>query len=92
MKYNPLYKWQYLSQIKSDLYETFRTTFWGCPKIIQHSKADQSILNSTQEPSTSSKYDLIPDAILIMPREWKNEYNSGITYYVDSLCQMWYQR
>jgi len=89
MKYNPLYKWQYLSQIKSDLYETFRTTFWGCPKIIQHSKADQSILNSTQEPSTSSKYDLIPDAILIMLESWKLAYNTIMKYDGYSWCQIW---
>ena len=92
MKYNPLYKWQYLSQIKLDLYETFRTTFWECPKMIQHSKVDQIILNSSQEPSTSSKYDHILDALLITLGSCKSAYTLGITYNVDSWCKFWYQR
>ena len=80
MKYNPLYKWQYLSQIKLDLYRTFKATLWGCPKIIQHSKVDQIILNSSQETSTSSKYDHILEALLIMLGSWKSAYNSRMTY------------
>ena len=61
LKFNPFYGGQYLSQIKLNLYKTFRKTFWGCPKMIQHSKVDQIILNSSQEPSMSSKYDYILD-------------------------------
>ena len=45
---------QYLSQIKSDLHETFRISSLGSLKMIQH---DDPILQvSSQEPSESSKY------------------------------------
>ena len=48
---------QYLSQIKSELHETFRISFWGYPKMIQHVKDDPILQVSSQEPSASSKYD-----------------------------------
>ena len=47
----------YLSQMKSDLHETFRITSWGSPKMNQHVKDDSILKVSSQEPSTSSKYD-----------------------------------
>ena len=31
---------EYLSQMKSDLHETFRISSWGSPKMIQHVKDD----------------------------------------------------
>ena len=49
---------KYLSQMKSYLHKTFRITSWGSPKMIQHIKDDPILKVSTQEPSTSSKYDL----------------------------------
>ena len=92
MKFNPLYKRQYLSQTNLGLYKSFMTAFWGCPKMIQHSKVDQIILNSSQKPSTSSKYDYILDALLIRLESWKLTYLSRMTYKVDSGCIIWYQR
>ena len=92
IKCNPLYKWQYIRQIKWNIYETFRTTYWGCPKMIQHSKVDPIILNSSQNPSTSSKYDHIFDALLIMLRNQKLAYNLIMAYYGYLWCKIWYQR
>ena len=91
MKYNPLYIQQYLSQIQLAIYKTFRKTFWECPKMIQHSKVDQIILNSSQEPSMSSKYDCAIDALLIMQGSWKSAYNSTMIYDGYLWCQSWYQ-
>ena len=51
-------------------------------------KYDQTPQNSSQELSMSYKHDCVLDALIIMLGSGKNEYNSGITYYVDSLCQM----
>ena len=48
--------------------------------MIQHSKVDQIILNSSQEPSTSSKYDHILDALLIMLGTWIWAYNSRMSF------------
>ena len=88
----PYIKRQYLSQIRLDLYETFRTTFWGCPKMIQHSKVDQIILNSSREPSMSFNYDHILDALLIMLGSWQLAHNLKMTFIIDSWCKIWYQR
>ena len=92
MKYSPFYKWQYIVQIKLDFYETLRANILGFYKIIQHCKVDQIILNSSQEPSTSFKYDHILDALLIMLGSWKSVYNSRMTYNVDLLCKFWHQK
>ena len=73
MKYNLLSKWQYISQIKLDLYKDFRTTCWGYQKMIQHNKAGQIIIKSIQEPSMSYKYNLFPclgDKIQDKTQEW----------------------
>ena len=51
-------------------------------------KDDPILQNSSQELSMSYKHDCVLDALIIMLGSGKNEYNSGITYYVDSLCQM----
>ena len=48
---------QYLSQMMSDLHETFRISSWGSPKMIQDFKDDLILQVSSQEPSASSKYD-----------------------------------
>ena len=69
----------------------FQENLLGCPKMIQHSKVDQIILNSSQEPPTSSKYDRILDALLITLVSWKLAYNSRMTYNVYSWCNLWYQ-
>ena len=52
----------------------------------------QILQNSSQDPSTSSKYDFVFDALIIMLESWKFEYNSGMTNYVNSWCQIYYQR
>ena len=83
---------KYISQFKLDLYKTFETTFWGCPKMIQHSRIDQIILKSSQQPSTSSKYDHILHALLIKLGSWKSAYNSRMTYNVVLWCKLWYKR
>ena len=57
-----------------------------------YTKDDQILQNSSQEPSMSSKYDCFLDVLIIMLGSWKCEYNSGMTNYVDSWCQIWYQR
>ena len=44
--------------MKSDLHETFRVSSWGSPKMIQHVKNDPILQVPSQEPSTSSKYEL----------------------------------
>ena len=43
--------------MKSDLHETFRKSSWVSPKMIQHVKDDPILEISSQEPSSSSKYD-----------------------------------
>ena len=58
--------------------------------MIQHKNFDQILLNSSQEPSTSSKYEHILDAILIMLGSWKSSYNSRLTWNVDLWCKIWY--
>ena len=55
-------------------------------------KNDQIFQNSSQEPSTSSKYDCVIDALIIMLGNCKFKYNSKLTNYVDSWCKLWYQR
>ena len=41
---------------------------------------DPILQNSSQEPSMSSKYNSIPDALLIMLVSEKSAYNSFLTY------------
>ena len=53
---------------------------------------DPILQNSSQGPSTSSKYDCVLDALIIMLGSWKFEYILDITNYVDSWSQIWYQR
>ena len=55
-------------------------------------KYDQILHIYCQEPSTSSKYDCVHHAFIVILTSWKFEYNSGVTNYVDSWCQIWYQR
>ena len=55
-------------------------------------KDDPVLQNSSQEPPMSSKYDCVLDALIIMLGSWKLAYNSRLAYYVDSWCQIWYQR
>ena len=74
---------QYLSQMKSELHETFRITYWGSPKMIQHFKDDPIFQGSSQEPSTYSKYGLrgrgVLDTLLSMVESW----NSRDAYHDD---------
>ena len=51
-------------------------------------KYDQMLQNSSQELSTCSLYDCVPDALVIMLGSWEFEYNSGMMNYVDSWCQI----
>ena len=44
---------------------------------------DQILQNSSQEPPTSSKYNSVLDALIIMQGSWKIEYNSVMAKYVD---------
>ena len=67
--------------------ETFRTTFWGCPKMIQCSKMGRIILISSQEPSTASKYGHILYARLIILGSWNSAYNSRMTHNIDLWCK-----
>ena len=56
---------------------------------------DNPILqNSSQEPSMSSKYDCVLDALLIMLGSWKSAYNSIMTYdgYCDVKCYTKYDQ
>ena len=55
---------QYLSQLKSDLQETFRISSWGSPEMVQHVKDDPVLQVSSQEPSMSSKYDFEDGGVL----------------------------
>lgn len=91
MKYNPLYKRQFLSQIKLDLYQTSTTMFWGYSKIVQCSKIEPIILNSSQEQSTYPSMAHILDILLITLGSWNSECNSRMTNSVDSWCKIWYQ-
>jgi hypothetical protein len=50
--------------MKLDLYETFRISFWGSLKLIQHIKDDPILQVSSQEPSASSKYDFEDRGVL----------------------------
>ena len=43
----------------------FQGNFLQCSKMIQNSKVDSIFLNSNQEPSASSMYGHILDALLI---------------------------
>ena len=54
-------------------------------------KDDPILQNSSQEPSTSSKYGYALDTLIIMLESWKFEYNPGMINFVDSWCQIWYQ-
>ena len=42
--------------------------------------------------SRNNQHDSVIDALLIVSGSWKLTYNSGMTYYVDSWCQIWNQR
>ena len=53
--------------------------------------ADQILQNSSQEPSMSSKYDCVLDALLIMQGSWKTAYKPKLTYDGYSWCQIWYK-
>jgi hypothetical protein len=55
---------QYLSQMKSELHETFRISSWGSTKMIQHVKDDPILQVSSQDPSASSKYDFEDRGVL----------------------------
>ena len=55
-------------------------------------KDDHILRNISQEPSTSSKYDYVLDALTIMLGSWKFEYNSLMTNHDGSWCKIWYQR
>ena len=55
---------QYLSQMKSELHETFRICSWGSPEMVQHVKDNPVLQVSSQEPSTSSKYDFEDEGVL----------------------------
>ena len=48
---------QYIIQMKSDLYETFRIASLWSVKMIKDIKGDPILQDSSQEPSASSKYD-----------------------------------
>ena len=50
--------------MKSDLHETFRISSWWSPKMIQHIKDDPILQVSSQEPSSSSKYDFEDGGVL----------------------------
>ena len=55
-------------------------------------KDDQIRQNCSKEPPKSSKCDSVFDTFIIMLGGWKSANNSGLTYYADSWCQIWYQR
>ena len=54
-------------------------------------KYDQILQNSSQEPSTSSMYDCVLDALLIMLGKWILAYSSIMTYDGYLWCQIRYQ-
>ena len=51
--------------------------------MIQDKKVGQIIPKSSEQPSTSSKYDCVLDALLIMLGSLKLAYNTRITYNID---------
>ena len=55
-------------------------------------KDDPVLKNSSQEQSTSSKYDCVLDSLLIILGSWKLAYHSMMTYCGYLGCQIWYQR
>ena len=57
---------EYLSQVRSELHETFGKTSCGYLNMIQHSKFNQTIHNSSQEPSTSSKYACVLNTLIFI--------------------------
>ena len=61
---------QYLSQMKLDLHEIFRIILLWSVKMIYNVKDDPILQDSSQEPSTSSKYGLqgrrVLDTLLFM--------------------------
>ena len=84
---------QSLSQMKSDLHETFRKSSWGSLKMIHHIKDDPILQVSGQEPSVSSKYDFedrgVLNTLLFMLESWNLAHKSRITYHDDPWCQEW---
>ena len=72
---------QYLCQIRSDLHQAFRKSFWWYPRMIQHYNIGPPIQVSIQEPSTSSKYDCNLDMLLFLLGSWKSAYNSIYIYW-----------
>jgi len=60
---------------------------------IQDVKNDPILQVSSQEPSTSSKYDFedggVLDTLLFMLECWNLAHKSKITYHDDPLCQEW---
>ena len=60
---------------------------------VKFDTKDNPVLqNSSQDSLVSSKYDCVLGALIIMLGSWKSNYNSGMTNYVITWCQVWYQR
>ena len=58
-------------------------TYSGIYDVKFYTKYDQILQNSSQEPSSSAKYEHVPDALINMLGSWKFEYSPGMTNYVD---------
>ena len=86
---------QYLSQMKSDLHKIFRIILLWSVKMIYDIKDDPILQDSSQEPSTSSKYGLqgqgVLDTLLIKLESWNLAHKSRITYHDSPWCQEWPQ-
>ena len=62
------------------------------PDVKFDSTYDQILQDPRKDSSTSSKYECVLDAFIIMLGSWNFEYNSGMMNYVDSWCQLLYHR